>query len=162
MTIWFLSDGFLGLPIAGKVAAITAIALVILLITLLDIRIGKRHEASRSPTEYLAENRPDDSGSRPNRGNVPQRRKGSVVWQYALGDALSDWRQKRIRQHSQHQRDTYDQSPLEASTNPTRVILPFPRWHISTIVKRLHRRVNQSGKEPATRFFSTLVEVYFP
>ena len=149
MTIWFLSDEFLGLPIVGKAAAITAIVLVTLLITLLDIHIGKRHKASRSPTEHLAENRPDDSGSRPNRGNVPQRRKRSVAWQSALGNALSDWRQKCIRQHSERQRDTYNQSPLEASANPARSILLFPiPCHIRTILNKLRGRVNQSGKEP--------------
>lgn len=152
MTIWFLSEQFRSLSIAGKIAAIAGFVLVVLLITLLDMYFAKRHDASTLPTEQLAENRPDGDSSHANCDDMPQHRKGGIVWHYLLGKVLNNWGNNRIHYYSKHDGTTHNQSPLDGSAKPTRVIFRFSISHIRTIVNWLKGRVNQSGKEPFKSF----------
>ena len=149
MTIWFFSNEFINLPITGKIAAIAGFALVILLITLLDISLAKRHVANRLPTNELPKNCPDDNSTPANRDYMPQRSKGWVIWHSLLGKILSNWGKDCIHHQPKYDGDTYNQPSLEASANPSRTIATFSQSrHIRIIVNWLGRLVNHSGKEP--------------
>jgi hypothetical protein len=153
MTIWFLSEQFHSFSIAGKLTAIASFILVILLITLLDIYVAKRHATNKSPTEQLAENRPDDNSRHTNCGGMPQHRKGGVAWHYPLSNILNNWRNNPIHYYSEHDGTTHNRSPPSGRTKPTRIVFGFSRSHIRTIVNKLRRRVNQSGKEPCRKWY---------
>ena len=133
--IWLLFEDFQSLSIGGKIAIVAAHILVVLLLILLEEFRVQRNETKKSLTTTLdssliepvkkpvyAINTPcerDKSHNRPSRG------------------ILNIFRNNWIQPH------LYGK-PSSSGNNPFH---PF-HSHMSTIVNKLRRRVNESGKEP--------------
>jgi hypothetical protein len=134
--IWLLCKEFQGLSIGGKIAIVAAHILVVLLLILLEEFRVQRHEAKKSLTTTLdspliepvekpihticAPCERQESDNHPNRG---------------IRNTL---RNNLIHPDLYCRRSNSGNTPLH----------PF-HSHISTIINKLRRRVNQSGKEPS-------------
>jgi hypothetical protein len=133
--IWLLFEEFQSLSIGGKIAIVAAHILVVLLLILLEEFRVQRHETKKSLTTTLDSplikpvEKPvhtiytscerQKSDNHPNRG------------------IRNTFRNNLIQPHLYCRRSNSGNAPLH----------PF-HSHIPTIINKLRRRVNQSGKEP--------------
>jgi hypothetical protein len=135
--IWLLFEEFQSLSIGGKIAIVASHILVVLLLMLWEEFRVQRHNAKRSSTATLNPlSQPVEKlvhtvntpCKRYNPNNRPSR------------GILNTFRNNWIQPHLYCERSNSGNTPFH----------PF-RWHIRTIVNKLRRRVNQSGKEPLRR-----------
>lgn len=120
--------------------------------------IVKRHDAKWSSTiapsfdEQAIENYKKDSNRTQKRDNQHKLEKGYIVWSYLLSKFRYKVRTNLPYYQTDNERDKQKQPPYWGQAKNfghIRVILRFPISHIRTIVNRLRRSVNHSGKEPA-------------
>ena len=133
--IWLLFEEFLSLSIGGKIATVASYVLVVLLLILWEeFRTQRRATKKPSTTPLNSLSEPtkkfvhaiNTSYEREESHNHPSRG--------ILNTFRNNWIQCYL----------YGKSSNSSNTP----FYPF-RWHISTIVNKLRRRVNESGKEPS-------------
>ena len=151
MTIWFLTDEFRSLTATGKIAVVAGFILMILLVTLWARWLTRKHDAMKLPVSVqpsankLVEKCKDATSESTNSNDLQKQRKNRVIWHCLLSTFRNDLRKWRFQYHAED--DGYNQKdPVQTQTR-TRFSFPQSR-HIRTIVNKLRRRVNQSGKEP--------------
>jgi hypothetical protein len=139
--IWFLFKQFWGFSIADKIIAVAGFVLIILLIILWEVVKAERHDTKRlsTATPYLiiksAEKHIHTTSTYSNNGNLRKHHSRGVIRCYLL----ETFRNSLRKHHVYYETDNNGDSPTHTVQR-----------HISTIVNKLRRRVNQSGKEPYT------------
>lgn len=117
--IWFLFKQFMSLSISDRMMTILGYILVMLLITLMAV-----------PHSDLAEKPVHTRSTRRKNGKLY---KAHVWLSYLLDKSANSRREYQVDYERRAERNEQAYRP---------------QWHILTIVNKLRRRVNQSGKEP--------------
>jgi hypothetical protein len=151
---WFLS-----LDIGDKLIVIGCWLLGVIALLAWDVFIAKRLDAKRLPTNTLSQGVEEckKSTTRPYKDSNHQKHKGKFRIHYAC-HLLSGFHQivknDSIGYSTNNEGDECKEPPHRIQPKKfglLRFILPSPisvPCHIGTIVNKLLRRVNQSGKEP--------------
>jgi hypothetical protein len=117
--IWFLFKQFMSLSISGRVLVVLGYILVMLLITLMV-----------APHSDLAKKPVHTKGTRCKNSKLYKVHRGVG---YLLDKSANSGREYQVDYERRAERNEQAYRP---------------QWHIRTIVNKLFRRVNQSGKEP--------------
>ena len=142
---------------SNKFEVIGLYLLVIILAIAWARFIAKKHDARRVSilASYLGnqgiKNHKKDNNGTQERDTQHKLEKRHIIWSYLLSKFCYKARTDFPYYQTDNERDEQKQPSYQRQPKNfghIKVILRFPRWHISAIVKRLYRRVNQSGKEP--------------
>ena len=150
MISWFQS-----LTIGDTLMTIGFWLLGVLLLYVWAVFITKRLGVKRLPTVSLSqggENRKKATASR-YEGSKHQKRKSQFGVCRLLGSRCDIVKDKGVRYPADNSRDQQKQPTqcIQAKyLGALRIVIP--KSHIATIVNKLRRRVNQSGKEPGSPF----------
>jgi hypothetical protein len=139
--IWFLFEQFRSLSVGGRIAVICGHILALFLAILWAKFLARRRSARASSmhTEFIGHptaNPNERADSYQEDENLEKPKQGDIIG----SDLLSNPSDKRSKWYLHYQAG--DESPKNHQWIPK-------SCHIQTIINKLRRRVNQSGKEPA-------------
>jgi hypothetical protein len=143
--IWYLFEHFRTLPFTGKVAVISGYILVLLVSILWARFLARKQNTRASSTETELAKRPtenahDCANNSQESGNLEKPKEDGIIRLGFVGKLPNNRGNWYLHYQTENKRQDNEQRSLKPVTR-------CPA-HIHTILDKLRRRVNQSGKEP--------------